>query len=83
MLENYFCDSRTLHQLRLGPLGSLIDDFSDMLGNEHYPKGTARTHIRNVSHLSRYLMWKGLDNVDDFKVEWIDDFLLNHLPNCI
>ena len=83
MLENYFCDSRTLHQLRLGPLGSLIDDFSDMLGNEHYPKGTARTHIRNVSHLSRYLMWKGLDSVDDFKVEWIDDFLLNHLPNCI
>lgn len=83
MLENYFCDSRTLHQLRLGPLGSLMDDFSDMLGNEHYPKGTARTHIRNVSHLSRYLMWKGLDSIDNFNVEWIDDFLLNHLPNCI
>lgn len=83
MLENYFCDSRTLHELRLGPLGSLMDDFSDMLSDEHYPKGSARTHIRNVSHLSRYLMWKGVVSLEDFKVECIDDFLLNHLPVCI
>ena len=82
MLEDYFKNSNTLHDMRLGPVGPYLDEISEKLKSEHYSRGTIRSHLQSMAHLSRYLMWKGVESVGDGIARQIDDFLKNHLPNC-
>lgn len=82
MLEQYFCNTRTLHQLGLGPLAGELDAIAEALDREGYNAGTARDLLRDISHLSRYLLWKGIVRIEDVKPSDIDDFLTNHIPVC-
>ena len=51
MLEHYFCNPRTLYQLRLGPLGGLIDELAGKIRDEGYSRWTARTLLKGAAHL--------------------------------
>ena len=82
MLEDYFKNSNTLHDMRLGPVGPYLDEISENLKSEHYSRGTIRGHLQSMAHLSRYLVWKGVKSVGNGITRQIDDFLKNHLPNC-
>jgi len=82
MLEDYFCNPRTLYQLRLGPLGGVTDELSTTLKNEGYSKWTARNLLKGISHFSRYMLWKGIEDVHNITMEHINEFLTEHLPVC-
>ena len=54
-LEIIFACPRTLHKLRSGPLGKLLDGFCDWLLERGFARCTVRQHLSNVSHLNGYL----------------------------
>src|SRR5918999_1459596 len=54
-LELIFECPRTLKKLRSGPLGKLLDGFSDWLLEHGFALDTIRTHLSNVSHLNQHL----------------------------
>ena len=83
MLDDYFVNPRTLTVLRLGPLGQFMDDLSQQLSTQQYSRGTARSLLHGISHLSRYMLWRQIENVTDIRMEHINDFLIKHLPVCI
>lgn len=82
MLDDYFVNPRTLTVLRLGPLGQFMDDLSQQLSTQQYSRGTARSLLHGISHLSRYMLWRQIENVTDIRMEHINDFLIKHLPVC-
>ena len=82
MIEDYFCNMNTLHELRLGPIGKHIDAISEEYKSEGFSRGSARTQLQALSHLSRYMLWKGRSEIGDDIFDQIDDFVTNHLPHC-
>lgn len=82
MIEDYFCNMNTLHELRLGPIGKHIDAISEEFKSEGFSRGSARTQLQALSHLSRYMLWKGRAEIGDDIFDQIDDFVSNHLPKC-
>ena len=82
MLEHYFCCPRTLYQMRLGPLGEFIDELAGEIKDEGYSKWTARHLLKGAAHFSRYMLWKGIENIEEINMDQINDFLTNHLPVC-
>ena len=82
MLEHYFCNPRTLYQLRLGPLGGLIDELAGKIRDEGYSRWTARTLLKGAAHFSRYMLWKGIEDAGEITMDQVNDFLTNHLPVC-
>lgn len=54
-LELVFECPRTLHRLRTGPLGKILDGFCSWLLSRGFRRETIRKHLCNVSHLNEYL----------------------------
>ena len=54
-LQRAFECPRTLSRLRSGPLGKLLEGFSDWLLERGFRRGSVRRHLSNVSHLDEYL----------------------------
>ena len=54
-LECVFVCSRTISKLRSGPLGNLLDGYSDWLLDDGFSLVTIRNHLSKVSHLNSYL----------------------------
>ena len=79
MLEHYFCCPRTLYQMRLGPLGEFIDELAGEIKDEGYSKWTARHLLKGAAHFSRYMLWKGIENIEEINMDQINDFLTGYL----
>ncbi len=82
MLENYFCNPRTLFQLRLGPIGGFMDELAQQLTEQQYSRWTARQLLKGYAHFSRYLLWENIQNPQDISQKHFNDFLTEHLPHC-
>lgn len=82
MLTNYFINPRTIYQMRLGPIGSFMDEISAEIGKNRYSKWTARSLLRGISHFSKYMLWLKVEKLDGLTMNHINDFLKNHLPVC-
>lgn len=82
MLEKYFVGSSTLRRYRIGPLGNYTDALASKLDEQGYTFHSARTLLRCVSHLSHYLLWRGVSDVGALRPEHIQAFFKDHLPNC-
>ena len=54
-LELVFVCSRTIGELRSGPLGKLLDGYCDWLLECGFKTATVRKHLANVSHFNAYL----------------------------
>lgn len=54
-LEQVFECPRTLHKLRSGPLGELLEGFCQWLLNHRFSRWSIRRHLGNVSHLNAHL----------------------------
>jgi site-specific recombinase XerD len=82
MLEKYYVGSSTLRRYRIGPLGKYTDALAARLDEQGYTFHSARTLLRFVSHLSHYLLWRGVSDVGQLRPEHIQAFFKDHLPNC-
>ena len=54
-LESVFVRPQTIAKLRSGPLGELLDGYTDWLLESGFRRWTIRRHLTNVSYLNRYL----------------------------
>ena len=82
MLNDFFMNQRTLHIMRLGPLGKHMDEFSEILQEENYTRFCLMGHLRGVAHISRYFLWLGLKEDSEITIEHFNKFLKEHLPIC-
>ncbi len=73
-LELFFVCPRTLDKLRSGPLGKLLDGYSEWLLKRGFSRYSIRKHLSNASHFNSYLdAQKGTD-WQTLSVEDVDEF---------
>lgn len=82
MLERYIKSAGTLWRYRIGPFGNYIDALAAEFHENGYSPHTARILLRNISHLSHYLFWRGIGHVEDLRPEHVEAFFKEHLPHC-
>lgn len=82
MLERYWKGASTLWRYRVGPLGGHTDALADRFHERGYQYHTARLLLRGVAHLSHYLLWRGIGQVEEMRPEHLDSFFKEHLPHC-
>ena len=82
MLERYYQSTSTLWRCRMGPLGGHADALAARFHEQGYTPHTARNLLRNVAHLSHYLLWCGIGSVGEMRPEHLKAFFTEHLPNC-
>lgn len=82
MLDDFFMNQRTLHVMRLGPLGKYIDEFSEILKEQNYTRFRLMGLLRGVAHISRYFLWLGIKEDSEIMLKHFNQFLEEHLPVC-
>ena len=82
MLERYIKSAGTLWRYRIGPFGNYIDALAAEFHEKGYTRFTAHGLLRNISHLSHYLFWRGIGCVEDLRPEHVEAFFKEHLPQC-
>ena len=67
MIDQFYSDPLLRQRLRLGPLGTHIDTFAQLLSTQGYARSTAQEKIRVVAGLSRWLQRRrlGVDALDE------------------
>jgi site-specific recombinase XerD len=70
MVDHFFLEPLALRRLRAGPLGEHIDGFAALLLEQGYARQSAKTKIRLVGELSRWLqrMALGVGDLDEQRV---------------
>ena len=74
MFERYVSDSGKGESIREGPLGGVIESFTEFLGKQGYARGTCRKKIWLVGELSKWLEREGLE-LGDLDEKRVTDFL--------
>jgi len=75
MIDHFFSQPKVLKRLHLGPLGSHIDSFAQILVAQGYKTSTAKHKIRIAADFSRWLDQQGF-NVTDLDEITLNEFLL-------
>jgi hypothetical protein len=52
MIDQFYADPVSLQRLRLGPLGTHVDTFAQLLSAQGYTRSTAKEKIRVVAGLT-------------------------------
>jgi integrase/recombinase XerD len=80
MLSKYFDAATRIREIRSGPAGTLIEEFSEALLRRGYAEITARQHIRSAEHIVRWASLQGL-SVSDLENRTLGRFG-RHLSRC-
>jgi len=75
MIDHFFSDPKVLKRLHLGPLGTHIDSFAQILMAQGYKRSTAKRKIGIVADLSRWLDQQRL-SVKDLDEITLNEYLL-------
>jgi len=80
MLEHCFKSPFTLHRLRGGPAGPLVDGFAASLCATGYSSKTSRCYLHAADHLGRWATRRG-GAIADLDEDLLARFM-RHLPRC-
>lgn len=72
---------RLAWRLANGPLGDVIDAYSEMLRARRYKQGTASAYLRCLEHFSHWMGEAGL-SLKDIDHALVSRFVKQHLPVC-
>ncbi len=82
VLEDFWRRPATLAQLRLPPLGPLMDGFCEWLGRQGFSRFTLRRRLWQVSHFNEYLRRQGVTDARGVETSHGERFIHNHLRRC-